>query len=42
MSTRILPSADEDLSVEAEFDVTSACRTLEHAGLIGAGIDMVI
>ncbi|MDH4988734.1 beta-ketoacyl-ACP synthase III [Aminobacter anthyllidis] len=42
MTPRIAPRADDDLSVEAEFGVASARKALDHAGLTGADIDMVI
>ena len=42
MTPRIPPRGDDDLSVEAEFGVASARKALDHAGLTGADIDMVI
>ena len=42
MAPRIPPRDDFELSVMAEFGVKSARRALEHAGLRGADIDMVI
>src|SRR5919108_6166055 len=42
MAPRIPPRDDSELSVMAEFGVKSAKRALDHAGLTGADIDMVI
>lgn len=42
MTPRIAPRHDDALSVEAEFGVASARKALDHAGLTGADIDMVI
>ncbi|MBL8581367.1 MAG: beta-ketoacyl-ACP synthase III [Rhizobiaceae bacterium] len=42
MTPRIPPRPDEELSVEAEFGLAAARRALDHAGLEGGDIDMVI
>ena len=42
MTPRIPPRGDDEVSVEAEFGVASARKALDHAGLTGADIDMVI
>lgn len=42
MTPRIPPRADDALSVEAEFGLASARRALDHAGLSGEDIDLVI
>jgi beta-ketodecanoyl-[acyl-carrier-protein] synthase len=42
MAPRIAPRGDDEMSVMAEFGVGSAKRALEHAGLTGADIDLVI
>ena len=42
MAPRLAPRSDDELSVEAEFAVTSARRALENAGLEATDIDMVI
>ena len=42
MAPRIPPRDDSELSVMAEFGVKSARKALDHAGLKGSDIDMVI
>lgn len=42
MTPNIPPRADDVLSVEAEFGLAAARRALDHAGLSGADVDMVI
>lgn len=42
MTPRIPPRSDDELSVEAEFGLMAARRALDHAGLSGSDIDMVI
>lgn len=42
MTPRIPARSDDELSVEAEFGLIAARRALEHAGLQGPDIDMVI
>jgi beta-ketodecanoyl-[acyl-carrier-protein] synthase len=42
MTPRIPPRPDDQLSVMAEFGVASARQALEHAGVDGSDVDMVI
>ena len=42
MTPRVPPRADDELSVEAEFGLAAARRALDHAGLSGADVDLVI
>ena len=42
MTPRIAPRGDDEVSVEAEFGLASARKALDHAGLTGSDIDMVI
>ena len=42
MTPRIPPRPDDAVSVEAEFGLVAARRALDHAGLRGEDIDMVI
>ncbi|MCC2689388.1 MAG: fabH 1 [Rhizobiaceae bacterium] len=42
MTPRIPPRADDELSVEAEFGLAAARRALDHAGIAGNDIDLVI
>jgi len=42
MTPRIPPRGDDVISVEAEFGLKSARKALDHAGLAGSDIDMVI
>ena len=42
MTPRIPPRGDDEVSIEAEFGLASARRALDHAGLDGNDIDMVI
>lgn len=42
MTPRIPPRSDDEVSVEAEFGLAAARRALDHAGLSGGDIDLVI